>query len=57
MKLELWNKEWIKGDKILWYVIIGLMLASIMVVYSYTGRLAKGNLVFFLAKQVGIISV
>lgn len=57
MKLDLRNKEWIKGDKILWYVIIGLMIASIMVVYSSTGRLAKGNPVFFLAKQVGIISV
>ena len=57
MKLDLRNKEWIKGDKILWYVIIGLMIASIMVVYSSTGRFAKGNPVFFLAKQVGIISV
>lgn len=57
MMLDFRNKVWIKGDKILWYVIIGLMIASIMVVYSSTGRLAKGNPVFFLAKQVGIISV
>lgn len=51
------NKEWIKGDKILSYVVIGLMIASVIVVYSSTGKLAKGNPVFFLAKQVGIISV
>ena len=25
-----------KGDKVLWYVIIGLMIASVMVVYSST---------------------
>lgn len=41
MKLDLRNKEWIKGDKILWYVIIGLMIASIMVVYSSTGRFGE----------------
>lgn len=51
------NKEWIKGDKILSYVVIGLMIASVIVVYSSTGKLAKGNPIFFLAKQVGIISV
>ena len=41
-----------KGDKILWYVIIGLMLASVMVVYSSTGSLAyrvrSGNTSYFL---------
>ena len=47
----------LKGDRILWYVVIGLMIASVIVVYSSTGRLAKGNPVFFLAKQVGIISM
>ena len=29
-----------KGDKILWYIVIMLMIASVMVVYSSTGRLA-----------------
>lgn len=45
-----------KGDKVLWYVIIGLMIASVMVVYSSTGRLAyrvkDGNTTFFLMKQL-----
>ena len=45
-----------KGDKSLWYVVIGLMLASIMVVYSSTGSLAyrvhSGNTSYFLIKQV-----
>lgn len=45
-----------KGDKVLWYVIIGLMIASVMVVYSSTGRLAfrvkDGNTSFYLLKQL-----
>ncbi len=45
-----------KGDKVLWYVIIGLMIASVMVVYSSTGRLAyrvkDGNTSFYLMKQL-----
>lgn len=45
-----------KGDKVLWYVIIILMLASVMVVYSSTGRLAyrekDGNTSFYLIKQL-----
>ena len=38
-----------KGDKILWYIIIMLMIASVMVVYSSTGRLVyneKGEILF-----------
>ena len=45
-----------KGDKVLWYIIIILMLASIMVVYSSTGQLAYrekgGNTSFYLIKQL-----
>ncbi len=53
-----WKENvWFKGDRTLWYVIIGLMIASVVVVYSSTGRLAKGNPIFFLGKQVGIITV
>lgn len=48
-----------KGDKVLWYVIIMLMLASVMVVYSSTGRLAYsergGNTMFYLIKQLFLI--
>ena len=48
-----------KGDKILWYIIIMLMIASVMVVYSSTGRLAYsekgGNTLFYLLKQLFLI--
>ncbi len=49
-----------KGDKVLWYVIIGLMIASVMVVYSSTGRLAyrvkDGNTSFYLMKQLFLMA-
>lgn len=49
-----------KGDKVLWYVIIGLMIASVMVVYSSTGRLAYrmrgGNTDFYLMKQLFLMA-
>lgn len=45
-----------KGDTMLWYVIIALMIASVMLVYSSTGRLAYrvqgGNTSFYLLKQL-----
>lgn len=48
-----------KGDRILWYIIIMLMIASVMVVYSSTGRLAYnekgGNTLFYLIKQLFLI--
>lgn len=48
-----------KGDRILWYIIIMLMIASVMVVYSSTGRLAYfekgGNTLYYLAKQLILI--
>lgn len=48
-----------KGDKVLWYVIIMLMIVSVMVVYSSTGRLAYnergGNTMFYLLKQLFLI--
>lgn len=49
-----------KGDKVLWYVIIMLMIASVMVVYSSTGRLAyrvhDGNTAYYLMKQLMLIA-
>ena len=48
-----------KGDKILWYIVIMLMIVSVMVVYSSTGRLAynekAGNTFFYLIKQLFLI--
>ena len=53
---DLRKKLSFKGDRILWYVIIGLMLASVMVVYSSTGSLAYrvriGNTSYFLIKKL-----
>lgn len=50
-----------KGDKVLWYVVIALMIASVMVVYSSTGRLAyrvkDGNTSFYLMKQVFLMTM
>lgn len=48
-----------KGDKVLWYVIIMLMLISVVAIYSSTGRLAyseqDGNTMFYLLKQLFLI--
>lgn len=53
------DKMVFKGDKVLWYVVIMLMIASVMVVYSSTGRLAyneqDGNTLFYLMKQLFIV--
>ena len=46
-----------KGDKILWYIVIMLMIASVMVVYSSTGRLAyneKAGNTFFYLQPLGV---
>ncbi|MDR0983040.1 MAG: FtsW/RodA/SpoVE family cell cycle protein [Culturomica sp.] len=55
MLSNLQNKKIFKGDTILWYVVIALMLVSVMVVYSSTGKLAyeqqDGNTMFYLIKQ------
>lgn len=54
--LNLKNKVVFKGDRTLWYVVIGLMLASLIVVYSSTGSLAfrvrGGNTSYYLIKSV-----
>lgn len=45
-----------KGDRVLWNVIVLLMIASVMVVYSSTGKLAyhkqDGNTLFYLGRQL-----
>ncbi len=44
-----------KGDRIIWYVIVGLSVISMMVIYSATGNLASkhhsGNAVFYLIRH------
>ena len=56
--LNLKNKVVFKGDRTLWYVVIGLMLASLIVVYSSTGSLAfrvrGGNTSYYLLKKTDV---
>ena len=53
------DKLQLKGDKTLWYVIIGLASASLLVVYSSTGSLAyrvnDGDTSAYLIKQVFLL--
>lgn len=48
-------RKYIKGDRIIWYVIIALAVFSSLVVYSATGNLAykhhDGNAVFYLFRH------
>ncbi len=48
-----------KGDKVIWYMIIMLMIASVLVIYSSTGRLAykeqEGNVLYYLIKQLFLL--
>lgn len=48
-----------KGDKVIWALVILLVLASLLVVYSATGSLAyklyKGNTEIYLFKQIAFI--
>ena len=50
-----------KGDKILWCMIILLMVASVLLIYSSTGRLAynkqDGNTLFYVGKQLTFLIV
>ncbi|MEI6946183.1 FtsW/RodA/SpoVE family cell cycle protein [Paraflavisolibacter sp. H34] len=50
-----------KGDKVIWALVLLLVLASLLVVYSATGSLAykmyKGNTEVYLFKQIAFIAV
>jgi len=50
-----------KGDKVIWALVILLVLASLLVVYSATGSLAyklyRGNTEVYLFKQVAFITI
>ncbi|WP_430810383.1 MULTISPECIES: FtsW/RodA/SpoVE family cell cycle protein [unclassified Carboxylicivirga] len=54
-------KNFIKGDRIIWYVILLLAVFSSLVVYSATGNLAykqqDGNTVYFLFRHVKFMLV
>ena len=50
-----------KGDKVIWALVILLVLASLLVVYSATGSLAyklyRGNTEIYLFKQIAFITI
>ncbi len=50
-----------KGDKVIWALVILLVLASLLVVYSATGSLAyklyRGNTEVYLFKQIAFITI
>jgi cell division protein FtsW len=59
---RLLNLDWrLKGDKVIWVIILLLSLFSLMVVYSSTGTLAYkvkgGNTSYFLIKQMVLLAV
>ncbi|MBK0402208.1 FtsW/RodA/SpoVE family cell cycle protein [Adhaeribacter sp. BT258] len=60
-ELKLWLRDNLKGDPILWGIVIAFGLISILVVYSATGTLAYkkmgGNTEYFLFKHTGLIFV
>ena len=51
----------LKGDRIIWVVLVFLSLASLLIVYSATGRLAYrqagGNTGYYLIRQIAFILV
>ena len=52
--------ERIKGDKVIWSVVLLLSLISLMAVYSSTGSLAyrmDKNASYYLIKQLSVIAV
>lgn len=58
---KVWIRENLKGDPILWGIVIAFSLISIAVVYSATGTLAykkmSGNTEYFLFKHTSLILV
>ncbi len=50
-----------RGDKVIWAIVVGLSLVSLLVVYSATNSLAyklyKGNTLVYLFKQIVFISL
>jgi len=61
LKVKNWLQDNLKGDPILWGIVIAFSLISILVVYSATGTLAYrkggGNTEYFLFKHTGLIVV
>lgn len=51
----------LKGDKVIWFILLGLSLVSLLIVYSAIGSLAyrkrDGNTSYYLIKQMGFLSV
>ena len=54
-----WIRKYIKGDQVIWGIIVFLSLVSLLTVYSATGSLAYetqgGNTTYFMFKQLGFL--
>ncbi|MFW6389060.1 MAG: rod shape-determining protein RodA, partial [Marinilabiliaceae bacterium] len=52
-------QKYIKGDQVMWGIIVFLSLVSLLTVYSATGSLAYktqgGNTTYFMFKQLGFL--
>src|SRR5215217_2634651 len=60
MQVKLWLRENLKGDPILWGIVVTFSLISIAVVYSATGTLAykrNNSTEYFLFKHSSLIVV
>ncbi len=61
MEIKAWIDKNIKGDPIIWCVVLGLSLMSVLVVYSATGTLAykmqEGNTEYYLIKHSILVSL
>ncbi len=59
--IKTWAQENLKGDPVIWFVVVALSILSILVVYSATGTLAyrmmDGNTEHYLLKHTGLILI
>src|SRR3989338_3806912 len=59
--LRKWMEKNLKGDPIIWFIVITFSVISILVVYSASGALAyrrmEGNTEYFLIKQALLIGL
>ncbi len=56
-----WINTYLKGDKVIWSIVILLSVFSILVVYSATGtlayKMANGNTEFYLLKHTFLVAL
>jgi cell division protein FtsW len=59
--IKAWADRNLRGDPVIWVVVFGLSIASILVVYSATGSLAykyaRGNTEMYLVRHVAMVGI